>query len=77
MSEQERTSPDARAKLIAAWTGAVLTVVAIVGLITVPGARLVWIVLLVFGIATIPQVLFWRHTAGGREGPDDERTEPR
>jgi hypothetical protein len=74
MSEQEHPSPDARAKLIAAWTGAVLTVVAVVGFITAPGARIVWIVLLVFGIATIPQVLFWRHTAGDRERCDDERT---
>lgn len=74
MPEQEHPSPDARVKLIAAWTGVSLTIVAILGLLLVPAARWLWIVLLVFGIATIPQVLFWRHTAGGREPRDNERT---
>jgi hypothetical protein len=60
MAERERPNPDARVKLIAAWAGAALTVVAIVGFIAAPGARVVWIVLLVFGVATIPQVLLWR-----------------
>lgn len=61
MSEQEQRNPDARVKVIAAWAGAVLTVIAIVGFIAAPGARIVWIVLLVFGVATIPQVLLWRN----------------
>lgn len=61
MSEQERPSPDARVKLIAAWGGAALTLIAIVGFIAAPGARILWIVLLIFGVATIPQVLLWRH----------------
>lgn len=48
---------DARTKLIAAWVGVAFTVIAILGFLALPGARLVWIVLLIFGVATIPQVL--------------------
>lgn len=59
MSEQERPTLDARTKLIAAWAGATLTALAIGGLLLAPDARMVWVVLLVFGVATIPQVLLW------------------
>ena len=62
MSERKRPSLVARERVIAAWTGVGLTIIAILGLLLAPGARLLWIVLLVFGIATIPQVLLWRHT---------------
>lgn len=64
MSEQERPTLDARTKVIAAWAGVTLTAIAIGGLLLVPGARIVWIVLLVFGVATIPQVLL-----SGRSSP--------
>jgi hypothetical protein len=64
MSEQQESSPDAKTRLIAAWGGAGLTVIGVVGLIVAPGARLVWVVFLIFGVVTIPQVLLWRHARG-------------
>lgn len=74
MSERKPPSRVAKPQLAAAWAGAGLTVIAILGLLAAPEARLLWIVLLVFGIATIPQVLLWRHSARGEERSDDERT---
>jgi hypothetical protein len=62
MSEQKRRDSDARVKLIAAWAGVAFTAFAVVGFIAAPGARIVWVVLLVFGVATIPQVLLRRHS---------------
>jgi len=62
MTQQEPSNTDARTKVVAAWAGVVLTAIAIGGFFAVPGARIVWIVLLVFGVATIPQVLLWRHS---------------
>jgi Flp pilus assembly protein TadB len=74
MSERKRPSPVAREQVAAAWAGVTLTVIVILGLLAAPGARLLWIVLLVFGIATIPQVLLWRRTARDKESRDKERT---
>jgi Flp pilus assembly protein TadB len=70
MSEQRGPAPDAKTRVIAAWAGAGLAVIGVVGLVAAPGARLVWIVFLIFGVATIPQVLFWRHAV--REGEGEE-----
>lgn len=44
--------------------GVALTGVGLAGLLMAPQARLVWIALIVFGMATIPQVLVW--CLGGR-----------
>lgn len=71
MPEQPRPTLDPKTKLIAAWTGAAFTVIAILGLIVAPGARLLWIVLLVFGVATIPQVLLGGRSRRERSGSEE------
>ena len=62
MSQQPRPPLDPKTKLIAAWGGVILTLIATLGFIAAPGARLLWIVLLTFGILTIPQVLLWNRS---------------
>ena len=39
------------------WSAAAFLAVAVAGLLFVPGLRLLWVVLLVFGIAAVPQAL--------------------
>jgi len=53
MAERKPPSPAAKEQVVAAWAGVSLTIIAILGLLAAPGARLLWIVLLVFGVATI------------------------
>jgi hypothetical protein len=74
MPEQNQPAPDRRTQVVAAWAGVSLTVIAVLGLIAAPGVRFLWIVMLIFGIATIPQVLLWRHKEGGGGDPDDSDT---
>jgi fatty acid desaturase len=62
---------DAKTKLIAAWVGVVFTLIAIIGFLALPAARLVWIVLLIFGVATIPQVVVADHFRRGRKRSSD------
>ncbi len=40
-----------------AWAGAALAALAVLGLVYAPGAGIVWLVLLVFAVAAIPQAL--------------------
>jgi hypothetical protein len=63
VSQEKELSPDGKAKLAAAWLGFAFTLAAIAGLVFLPGLRFVWIVLLVWGLATIPQVIMWREPA--------------
>jgi hypothetical protein len=74
MPKQNQPSPDRRTQVAAAWAGVFLTVIGVLGLIAVPGVRLLWIVILIFGVATIPQVLLWRHRDSGDAGQDDSGT---
>jgi hypothetical protein len=39
------------------WSAAAFLAVAVAGLLFAPGLRLLWVVLLVFGIAAVPQAL--------------------
>lgn len=39
------------------WSGAAFLAVAVAGLLFAPGLRLLWVLLLVFGIAAVPQAL--------------------
>jgi len=59
MSDNKQ-APDPTARLLTAWIALAFAVVGILGLTLVPGARVVWIVLLGFGILAVPQVIFWR-----------------
>jgi hypothetical protein len=63
MSQKKPLTPSGKAKLVAAWMGFAFTVVAVLGFVFSPGERLVWTVLLIWGLATIPQVLMWREPA--------------
>lgn len=56
----EREPISGRTGRIIAWGGVVLGAVAVLGLIYAPGVLLLWIVLLVFAVASIPQALFAR-----------------
>jgi hypothetical protein len=42
------------------WSAAAFLAVAVAGLLFAPGLRLLWVVLLVFGIAAVPQA-FWHN----------------
>jgi hypothetical protein len=53
-------------RLTILWAAAALALVGLIGLLLVPSARIVWIVLLVFALAAIPQAWI-RHGAGERE----------
>lgn len=53
-------TPSGREQAAVAWSGLAFIATALVGWCLLPQARLVWIVLLAFGIATVPQLLFWR-----------------
>ena len=48
-----------RDRAAVAWCGALFVVVAVVGLELWPVARPVWIVFLIFGAATVPQIAVW------------------
>jgi hypothetical protein len=48
-----------RERVAVAWSGATFVLIAIAGLLWAPSWHLLWIVLLIFGTATIPQVMIW------------------
>lgn len=52
--------PSRREQVAVAWSGLGFAAVGLIGWLLLPQARLVWIVLLVCGVVTIPQVLRWR-----------------
>jgi hypothetical protein len=43
------------------WSAAAFLAVAVAGLVLAPGLRVLWVVLLVFGIAAVPQALRRNH----------------
>jgi hypothetical protein len=47
----------AAAQRATGWAGVVLAVIAVLGLLYAPGLVLLWIVMLVFAVAAIPQAL--------------------
>ena len=74
MSEPEQArSPNTSTQRAIGWAGVVLAVIAVLGLLSLPGAWFVWIAMLVFAAASIPQALFagrfeQRKGAGRRRG---------
>jgi Flp pilus assembly protein TadB len=59
-SDTAAETPSRREQAAVAWSGLAFVAAALVGWSLLPQARLVWIVLLVFGAATVPQLLVWR-----------------
>jgi hypothetical protein len=54
--KQPPLSPAAERRAIL-WSAAAFLAVSVAGLLFAPGLRLLWVVLLVFGIAAVPQAL--------------------
>ena len=50
-----------------AWAAVVLAAVAVVGLVAAPSVRLLWIVLLVFAVAAVPQAFAAERLQARRE----------
>jgi hypothetical protein len=58
MSEpQQDEQPMVSLVTATAWAATFLAAIAVVGLFALPSLKLIWIVLLVFAIAAVPQVL--------------------
>ena len=58
MPVPEKPSSNSATLAAAGWSGAVLALIALVGLMYAPSMRTVWIVLLLFGAASVPQAWF-------------------
>ncbi len=58
MSQGRQAPVDASTLRAAAWAGAVLAAIGLLGLFYAPSMRLVWIAMLVFAVAAVPQALF-------------------
>jgi hypothetical protein len=57
MPAPKGTQMTAAAQRATGWAGVVLAVIAVLGLLYAPGLLLLWIVMLVFAVAAIPQAL--------------------
>ena len=68
MSAPKQTPMNAAAQRATAWAGVALAAIAVLGLLFARGLVLLWIVLLVFAVAAIPQALL-----SGRRGERRER----
>jgi hypothetical protein len=71
MSQGKHAPIDASTLRVAAWAGVVLAAIGLLGLIYAQSMRPVWIVMLVFAIAAVPQVLF--AARGGQRQERDRR----
>ena len=58
MSQGKQAPFDASTLRVAAWAGVVLAATGLLGLMYLPSLWLVWIVMLVFATAAVPQTLF-------------------
>jgi uncharacterized membrane protein YfcA len=58
MSQGKQAPFDASTLRVAAWAGVVLAAIGLLGLIYLPSLWLVWIVMLLFATAAVPQMLF-------------------
>jgi fatty acid desaturase len=70
---RKRTHGDASVLRAAVWAAAVLAGLAVLGLFAAPSLRLVWIVLLVFAIAAVPQALLAARREERREDARRDR----
>ena len=59
-ADADAETPSSREQAAVAWSGLAFIAAALVGWYLLPQARLVWIILFVLGIATLPQLLIWR-----------------
>jgi hypothetical protein len=68
MSKGKQAPPfDASTLRVAAWAGAVLAAIGLLGLIYAPSMLVIWITLLVFAVAAVPQTLFATRRGQRRE----------
>jgi hypothetical protein len=67
MPAPKRTQMTAAAQRATAWAGAALAAIAVFGLLYAPGLLVLWIVLLVFAVAAIPQALLAGRLESRRE----------
>jgi hypothetical protein len=51
----------------AGWSGAIMAAIAVIGLIYAPSMRMIWLVILVLGAASIPQTWFALRRGAQRE----------
>jgi len=65
-----KTQMTASAQRATAWAGVALAAIAVLGLLYARGLLLLWIVLLVFAVAAIPQALLADRRAERRERRD-------
>jgi hypothetical protein len=72
MSQGKQAPIDASTLRVAAWAGVALAAIGLLGLIYAPSLRLVWIVMLVFAVAAVPQALFAMR-GGQRRGRNRRR----
>jgi membrane protein implicated in regulation of membrane protease activity len=73
MQDQKR-QPTVNASMRATgWAGAVLAAIAVLGLLAAPSMRLIWIVMLVFAVAAVPQALAAERLQARRERERDGR----
>jgi membrane protein implicated in regulation of membrane protease activity len=72
MPVPNKPSSDAGTLSAVGWSGAILAVVALIGLTYAPSLRFVWIMLLVLAVASVPQAwLALRRERRERERDDD------
>jgi membrane protein implicated in regulation of membrane protease activity len=57
MSASKQTTTNASTMRATLWAAVVLAALAVAGLIVAPSVRLLWIVMLVFAVAAVPQAL--------------------
>jgi hypothetical protein len=66
MTAPKETPMTAAARRATAWAGVALAAIAVLGLLYARGLLLLWIVLLVFAVAAIPQALLAGRRTDGR-----------
>lgn len=57
--EQRPRQISKRERVTVAWSGALFVLIGAAGLQWLPRLGVIWIVFLIFGVATIPQVTIW------------------
>jgi membrane protein implicated in regulation of membrane protease activity len=58
MSQGKQAPSDASTLRVAAWIGVVLAAIGLLGLIYAPSLLVIWIGMLVFAVAAVPQTMF-------------------
>ena len=71
MPSSRQATRNASTMRAAGWAAAVLAGVAVVGLVAAPSVRLLWIVMLVFAVAAVPQAFAAERLQARRERERD------